>query len=246
MKAPLPSAAPGSAALRVAAVCALATSVTTVLLWALLLATPRPGSFADEVALHANGAHLARLWVNFAHNLLALVAYLGAAALLWRRSAGLAAAGLLFFVLWGFVELVGVSVNLFALNGTWRASYAAADPGVRASLAATMRAWSAVWDALFFVLLVAFLLGTLCFGLAAAGGRGLERVVGWLFLLAVPLTAAILADGYFGVVTAGALVSWTYPLLQPVSRALLGVWMWRSARDALGSPAPAGAAPVRT
>ena len=91
--------------------------------------------------------------------------------------------------------------------------------------------FDAVWDALFFLLLTGFLLGTSCFGLAALAGTGLERWVGVLFLLASPLTLAIMLGGYAGVTFLDSLVSWVYPLLQPFSRALLAVWLWQAAVD---------------
>jgi hypothetical protein len=228
-------------ALRVAAACAALTAVTTFLLWALPRTYPPARTFDEQVALFANARYLARLWVNFGHVLLALVGYLGASVVLRRRSAALSATGFLFFVLWGFTELLGVAVNILAVNGTWRAGWAAADAPTREMLRTLITGWAAVWDAMFFVLLVGFLLGTLCLGAAAWRGRGLERVVGALLLLAAPLTVLIMASGYAGLSWGTGAIAVVYPALQPVSRLLMGAWLWRVAREAELADAPRAA-----
>ena len=118
------------------------------------------------------------------------VAYAGAAFLLARRSLALAGFGFLWFVLWAVFELVGVTLNLFTVNFTWRAGYAAADDATQARLQTLLAGFPGIWDGLFFLVLVFFLLGTLCLGLAAIRANGLEKLVGVLLLIAVPLTSA--------------------------------------------------------
>ena len=181
---------------------------------------------------------MARWWVNFIHIFLALAGYAAAAWALSPRSRMLSALGFLWFVLWGFTEIIGVSIQIWAVNRTWRAGWASADAATREILKANLTGFAAIWDAMFFVLLVAFLLGTLCLGLAAVSrgpgsaaprGSGLERAVGWMLLLAAPLTIAILLAEYAGMSSVGKAVEWTYPVLQPVSRASMGFWLWRKA-----------------
>ena len=215
--------------LKASAVAAVLSAVTTFLLWLLPRMYDGPAGFEQSIALHQNGFYLARLWVNFVHIFLALTAYGAAAWLLWRRSAALAGFGFLWFLLWGFVELIGVTTNIFAVNRTWRAQFATTAPEVQEQLRALILGFQGVWDALFFLLLVGFLLGTTFFGAAAVRGTGLERWVGYLFLLATPLTIGILIGGYTSLTAFDGVVAWVYPVLQPVSRALLGVWIWREA-----------------
>ena len=227
--APRPALPIGDGFLRLAGACAMATAATTLLLWALPRAYAPPADFAAAIALHRETAYLARWWVNFLHTLLALVGYLGAALLLARRSLGGAALGFVFFLLWGMTELLGVVVILLAVNGTWRAGWTEADPAARETLRTLLAGWDAAWDAMFFLLLVAFLLGSLCHGWIAGRGSGLERAAGVLLLLAVPLTLAILVSGYGGPAWPGVVAGWVYPVIQPVGRATLGLWLLRSA-----------------
>ncbi len=217
--------------LKVAAVCAGLSAVTTFLLWILPRLYAAPESFAGELALRANPYYMARLWVNFVHIFLALTAYAAAARVLRFRSPALAGLGFLWFVMWGFTELIGVATNIFAVNGTWRAQFTQSAPEVQDRFQTLILGFQGVWDALFFLLLAAFLLGSLFYGLAAWHGRGLERWIGGLFLLAVPLTIAIMIGGYTKSVVFEPLVTWVYPVLQPVSRGLLGWWLWSRARS---------------
>lgn len=217
-------------ALKASAVAAVLSAVTTFLLWLLPRMYDSPAGFEQSVALRENAYYLARLWVNFVHIFLALTAYGAAAWLLWRRSPALAGFGFLWFLLWGFVELIGVTTNLFAVNRLWRAQYAASTPEVQEQLRALLLGFEGVWDALFFLLLVGFLLGTTFYGVAALRGAGLERWVGYLFLLAAPLTVGIMIGGYTSLRVFDGFVAWVYPVLQPVSRALLGVWLWSEAQ----------------
>lgn len=207
--------------------CAVLSAVTTLLLWLLPRLYEAPSTFDEDIALHANAVYMARWWVNFVHIFLALVSYCAAAVALWHRHRALPGLGLLWFVLWGFTELLGVSINIWAVNRSWRAGFATADADTREIFRANLLGVSAIWDAMFFLLLVAFLLGTLFLGLAAARGRGLEKLVGVFLLLAAPLTLGILAGGYTSMTALNTITAWVYPALQPLSRALMGVWLWQ-------------------
>ncbi len=219
------------AALRTGAVLAAASAVSTFLLWLLPRFVGTPADFVAMIALHENPWHLARLWVNFVHNWIALFAYMTMGYVLARRAPGWTAAGLAAFAIWAVVELVGIAVSIFAVNGSWRARYRGADVLEQASLRLLLDGWDAVWDAMFFVLLIAFLIGSLCYGLAAIRGTGFERLLGALLLAAVPLTGLIIAGGYANVSWAGAIASAVYPVLQPASRLVMGACLWRASKE---------------
>lgn len=80
---------------------------------------------------------------------------------------------------------------------------------------------------MFFVLLIAFLLGTIFYGWATWRGKGLEKLLSYLFWLAAPLTILIILSGYFGFERGTGAVGFVYPILQPLSRLLLGVFLIR-------------------
>lgn len=212
---------------RIAAWCAFATALTTFLLWLLPKLYDAPQTFEAGLALARNTPYLARQWVNLLHIPLALMAYTAFAYTQFRSQPLKAAFGMGWFVVWGTVEMMGVATLLFAVNGTWRSAYQTAEPARQAVLRGYIEGFYPVWDSLFFVLLVAFLLGTLFFGWASWRERGLGRALSGLFWLAVPLTALILLAGYADAAWAGVAAGYTYPFLQPVSRFTLGLYLWR-------------------
>jgi hypothetical protein len=222
--------------LRLAGALGVLSAVTTTLLWLLPRLYEQPGSFDEAVALSGNGLYLGRLWVNLIHVAIALVAYAAAAGLIARRSPILAKAGLTWMAIWAAVELAGVSILIFAVNRTWRAGYPGADEAGRVAIRNAIDGFAAVWDGMFFVVLVAFLLGTTLLGLALLDGRGLRRSVGWLHLAAAPLTVFIMLGGYWDMAWTSTIADWIYPALQPASRTLLGVWIWRQAAEQSSAP----------
>ena len=214
---------------KIASVCAIISSITTFLLWFLPFGYSQPSNLDERIALHTNPFYMGRLWVNFAHIYFALIAYWAVVAKKSSESAGFVSLGFIFFLIWGITELMGVSVLIFALNYEWRKTLASQpDEAARTMLLTNINAFNDVWNALFFLLLIAFLLGTLFYGLALWKGKGLERILSICFLLAVPLTLFIIADGYGGLTWFSLLVTWIYPALQPISRFLLGVWLWKN------------------
>ena len=106
------------------------------------------------------------------------------ALLRFRATPALAGLGFLSFIVFGFTEMLRTSLGIFVLNRTWRAgSVTATDDGARSWLRAAIETYSGVNDFLFFLFYLTFLLGILCYGLSLATAKGLDRQVGWLFLL---------------------------------------------------------------
>ena len=151
-----------SLVLKITAVAAVATAFTTFLLW-LLPRLYQVGSFEEALSLPANGYYMSRLWVNFFHIPLALTAYFGLAYKLRNRELPKVALGFVWFVIWGIVEMIGVAIIIFSINRTWRNGYAMASDTQRELMKNNIEALLSVWDSIFFVLLVAFFLGTLLY-----------------------------------------------------------------------------------
>ena len=215
---------PSSLMLRMAGICAILSALTTFLLWYLPRTYNVASGFEGSIALHAEPAYMARLWINFWHVFLALFAYGVLAAILARQKPGWAAIGFIAFLIWAITESLAVSINIWAVNETWRPEYLQAGETEQLLLQASLKTFSGIWQGLFFVILVTFLIGTLSFGMALWTPDPWRKVLSILFLLAVPLTVIIIFDTYFGA-HLSRWISWSYPVLQPFSRALLGVWL---------------------
>ena len=201
------------------------TTLGLIFLPRLLPATP---DLASRAALAFNSVYHLRLWIGVIHPLLAVTGILGVTFVVWQRSPGGSAAAFLSLLLWGICEVVQQSLLLVAL--TWRLYplYAAApDSPARAATAASIDAVLAVSDALFFVLLLGFIIGHVLFAWLLRREQGLGRLVAVIFALAAGLGALSFATRFGGGVVPGGMMDFLYPLIQPAGRILTGVWLWR-------------------
>jgi hypothetical protein len=215
--------------LRVAAVCAVVSALTTLPIHLLDF----PGNtFEERLALRDNPLYLARFAIIAVHVCLVVVSMLGVALVRRRAAPALTTLGFLGYVLFASVELLRQSLAFFALNRSWRAAYAApgADDATRAQMETLLAAWPGINDALFHLFIFGFTAGTACYAAALLNGRGLQRATGAVFAA----WAAMDAVGFLsGIVPRmpelPALLSTT---VQPLGRVLVGVWLWRSALTA--------------
>jgi hypothetical protein len=212
---------------RSAGLCSFVSAFTTLGLIFLHHWYPAAQTLEERVAREAHPVYTAYLWVYFVHPFFTLTAALAAAVNLARRSAGAALAGFMFFFICGFTEMVQQSLTLIARHQIWSAAYRhAADEPSRAAIANFLRGFDAVWNGLFALIVVAFFLANLLYGIAAWKGPGLTRYVSWAYLAAAFLGVFTVAEG-FGQEIPGV-VDWMYPLIQPAARAFIGVWLWRT------------------
>ncbi|MDH3709166.1 MAG: hypothetical protein OER04_04725 [Cyclobacteriaceae bacterium] len=216
--------------LKIAALASFSTVLTTFLLWLLPNFYHAHGSFSEGIDLAANPFYMGRLWVNFWHIPLALTAYFGFVYTLRNRELPKVSLGMIWFLIWGTVEMTGIAGIIFAVNNHWRSAFNSASATQQEVLRMQIENYLTNWDSWFFVLLVAFLLGMACFGWATWKGRGIEKTLSYLFWLAVPLTLLIILSKYLSLEWAGTVVAFTYPILQSVSRGLLGVYLWKNAK----------------
>lgn len=106
-----------------------------------------------------------------------------------------------------------------------------------------IEAFPGIGSGLFFLFVLAFLLGTLCYGLAFLGSRGADRVPSVVFLLWFALSLPGLAGTIAGTDALDRLLQWMGPYFQPAARAVIGVWLWKRAAfyggAVPGAPVPA-------
>ncbi len=217
-----------------AALCSLASAVTTLCLILLPLAFAPGEGFEARMARVADPAYAVRSWAYAIHPILTFIAAL-AVALRLRRVAPIGAmTGVLGFHAWALTEFAQQMLTLAAFD-RWRAAYATADAATRASMPLQTTLYDGLWDAAYWVLLVAFFIGNLAFGLAMVRRPGFTRLVGALYLAAAFLTLTILSGELRGPSLPASVSFWVYLLLQPAARTLIGVWLSRNADES--SPA---------
>jgi hypothetical protein len=213
---------------RAAGLCSFVSAFTTLGLIFLHHWYPAALNIEERVAREAHPVYTAYLWIYFVHPFFTLTAALAAAVNLARRSAGAALAGFMFFFIWGFTEMAQQSLTLIVRHQIWSAAYRhAADEPSRAAIATFLRGFEAVWNGLFALIVVAFFLANLLYGIAAWKGAGLTRYVSWAYLGAVFVSVFTVAEGFGWEIQPG-IDDWIYPLIQPAARAFIGVWLWRT------------------
>lgn len=211
---------------RAAGVAAFITGITTLCVHLMPLLYAGPADFERLVGLHAEPAYILRLWIVVVHVLLVVVSMLGLAAKRLNDSPGLMIIGFLGYLLFTLAELLRTAMGLFAVNRAWRAGYAqATDESVKLGLRTLLEGWPGVSDGFFFLLVLGFLIGNLCFGLSYVRGAGAERYVGIALLLWSALGLNTLS-GYFAglnLVSVPEWVSWTF---QPAVRFFIAWFLW--------------------
>ena len=211
---------------RFVAICSFASAITTLGLIFLPGMFAPAEDFAARMARVNDPVYRLYAWIYFAHPFLVVAAALGVAMRLRRDATSLVIPGLLAFLLWGATEAGQQALTLFAFN-PWRAAWLAGDPAVRATMELRTAVYDGAWNAMYFLLIVGFFIANLLYGLALIRGRGLSRVVGVLYVAAAALTLQIIiVEVGGGQLLPDAVNFWVYPLIQPLARALIGVWLW--------------------
>jgi Na+-driven multidrug efflux pump len=172
-------------------------------------------------------------WVYLVHPFLTLAAALAVAMRLRREAASLVIPGLLAFLLWAATEAGQQALTMMAFN-PWRLAWLAGDPAVRATMETRTAVYDGVWNAMYFLILIAFLIANVLYAAALWRGRGLTRVVAMLYFGAALLTALLILVELGGPGLPPAVGFWIYPLLQPLARTLIGVWLWRHGNENAG------------
>jgi hypothetical protein len=216
---------------RMAAVCSLLSSVTTLLLIFLPEWFAPAPDFAARMARVHETAYQLRSWVYLLHPFLVFTAAMGIALALRLRAPGLAIAGIAGFLLWAFNEIGQQGLTLFAFD-RWRLAWDGADAATREAIRINTHLYDGIWDGMYMVLLIGFAIGNACLGSALVAAGGLARAAGGFMLAACALTLALFFNELNLPLLPAAVLDWSYPAIQPLGRALIGVWLWRIARDA--------------
>lgn len=215
---------------RFGAVCALLSVLTTLAVHILPNLWANATSFEQLVDLRLNPIYMAQRWVIIVHCVLVIISMFALGVAKLREATALVSFGFLGFLVFGFTEILRMSLSIFAMNRSWRAGYAAAvDDNAREAFRATIASYSGINDALFFVFYVGFSIGLLCYGLAYLKAEGLRSRIGVLFLLWGALGMPALIDTVSGHAMFGAYFEWVGTYFLPLARLYTGVWLWKNA-----------------
>src|SRR5262245_26822902 len=153
---------------RGAAIASVLSALTTLGLIFLPRFYPSVPDFDARMALGTDGAYVLRSWIYLIHPFFVFTAALAVAARCRVRAGGAASLGLAGFALWAATEAGQQVLTKVALDRTWRAAWPAADAAAREVIRNHVAFYDVVWDAMFLLLLLAFLAGNVLLGVAVA------------------------------------------------------------------------------
>lgn len=194
---------------------------------ALQFSYPAPASLEETIALLGNPAYNAAQWLHFALIFCMLVTILAVAAKKIDSATGLVTTGFIFFLIDFFSTLLYNSTQLFTIHLNWLPRLAAArSEAEKADILAKISFYNDLTPALFVLIFIGATVGMALYGIATWKGRGLEKVVSVLFLIAFAGNL-VLGVGYYG--AQPLLVAAIGPVVSVVLGALLaliGAWLW--------------------
>ncbi|MBX2815350.1 MAG: hypothetical protein KTR24_05120 [Saprospiraceae bacterium] len=221
--------------LTTAAIASLLGAGTTAVL--LFMSSPTATTFQEEVLLSGDGRYLFKLWVLFFHPQVNFIAALGAAFVLWRKHPVWITLGSFFLLIWCLGEMAQQAFLIDGLNQYWRSGFIQAEDEATQTMYRTLIEGSKGWsDSYYFQILYGFGLGSFFFGLAFLRQGALANVIG-IILLSIALVSlcsfmryylpgltalSSMIDGFYAVL---------YPVLQPLVRVLLCLWLLRKRRN---------------
>lgn len=222
---------------RFAAVCALLTALTTLVVHVMPNLWSNAMSFEQQVELRLNPLYLTNRWVVLLHCALVVVSMFALGLPAARRAPAPVIFGFLAFVCFAFTEILRTAISIFAINRNWRAVYASTvDPATRERFRAFIESYSGINDALFFIFYTAFTVGLICYGIAFLR-TGSMLQLGILLTVWALLNLPGWIDAVIGTELLGRYFEWVGPVFQPLARAWIGVWLWKNAGWAAASVA---------
>ena len=215
---------------RHAALCSFATVLSTLGLIFLPDFYPPIDGIDARMALVQEPAYRLRAWIYLLHPFLVFAAALGVMLRLRGEASAAVLVGILGFALWASTEAAQQALTLTSFD-RWRVAWSGADATLRALIVERTAWYDALWDAMYFLLLIGFAIGNAAFAWALRARRGFDRVVACFYAAATLLTLALLSAEIGGPRLPDGLGAWLYPAIQPLGRTMVGIWLWREARD---------------
>lgn len=219
--------------LRITAICSFLGALTTILL--IFLPDPVAGDFESRAALYQNRLYLTKLWILFIHPQVNILASLGIAYLLFKKYPWQIIIGTLFLSIWAYTEMAQQSLMIDALNQIWRPGYLQAEnETLKSEFSTLIKVAHGLSDSKYFLVIYGFGIGSLLYGVAFTGEFGLGRWIGFALIFIGILSLASFGRYYLEMNFLNGIVNWTYrwiyPLLQPLVRIGIGIWILAASR----------------
>lgn len=212
---------------RFAAICCFLSVITTL---GIHLYFPEPPQdFEQRALLHKNTLYIVNRWWVIVHCLLVLVAMWAFAVIQWRKTAGVAGLGFLFFAVFAIAEITRQMFVLFYMNEL-REQYAVINNSDSKQNLRNLLSYAGLLTApLFGLFILVFALGNLCYGLSLWKEEGFGKWLGLMLLIWSVCGLTVLGNQFWKIEGINKIVEMYNYSFQPLIRLLLGIWLWRKA-----------------
>ena len=213
--------------LRFAAICAMLTALTTIVIHWLPEVWAFADTFEEQLELRNNPLYLTHRWVVLVHCVLVVISMYAIGIRRIREMPALIGLGFLGFVVFAFTEILRTTIVIFGVNRTWREGFVnATDEQAKEAFRHALAMFPAFNAALFFIFITGFVFGLACYGFALVKRHGLERKIGFLFLFWAAVSLPGLIDEITGRHFFDPYFAWVGLYFIALARALIGIWMW--------------------
>ena len=196
-------------------------------------------SFDDRIRLFENSKYIAnRFWVII-HCLLVLIAMLGFLLIQFKKSRGFTILGFIFFAVFSFTEIFRQMFVFFYMNNLRRSFLENEDVAIQEVIRINMDHAGFFGNALFGLFIVAFALGTICYGISLLGGNRFDNVLAYLMLIWGIGNLFAFGNEFWNSEFLGEFIEYFSIIYQPIMRVLLALWMLHNFKEIISNKAKA-------
>ena len=192
-------------------------------------------SFDERIKLYENTTYITnRFWV-ITHCLFVLIAMLGFLLIQVKKSPGFTILGFVFFTVFSFTEIFRQMFVFFYLNNLRRSYIETSNSEIRDMIQINMDHAGLIGYALFGLFIVAFALGTICYGISLLGSNKIDRILAYLLLIWGFGNLVAFGNEFWNSEIIERFVKYFSIIYQPIMRVLLGLWMLHQYRHIINT-----------
>lgn len=182
-------------------------------------------SVGEQMRLFENSKYLAgRFWIII-HCLFVVISMLGFLLIQFKKSPGFTVLGFTFFIVFAFTEIFRQMFVLFFLNNLRRLYLASNSNAVQELLKTNIDHAIFIGHALFGLFIVAFALGTICYGISLISRSKLDSLLAFLLLIWGIGNLCAFGNVFWSFEVLNQILEYFSMIYQPVMRLLIGLWM---------------------
>ena len=216
--------------LRFAAICALLSAVTTLIVH--LYFTP-PESFEERILLFKNKQYIFRNWAVVFHCVFVIVSMYALFLLRKKESPGWMGTGFIFFCIFSVTEIARMFTALFYTNPLREKYFTVTDEAVKSLTKNSIDNTAFLNGTLFSVFIMAFWLGLIMYSAGLFKSTGFTKILAVVFSVWAFFHTLAIINVFYPQQWIEKFMEIFSPLYQPLARIVIGVWIWRNVKPSM-------------